>query len=36
LQDGAFGVPQILKDSDVWQRVELPGLAVQLQKLWFA
>jgi Uma2 family endonuclease len=36
LQDGVYAAPQILKDSDVWQPADMPGLAVELQKLWFA
>jgi Uma2 family endonuclease len=36
LQNGTYAAPQVLKDNDVWQPAELPGLTVELQKLWFA
>lgn len=35
LQDGAYGAPQILKDSDVWQPTELPDFVLPVEKLWF-
>ncbi len=36
LRNGVYAAPQVVKDSDVWQPAELPGLTVELQKLWFA
>ncbi len=28
--------PEILKDSDIWQPAELPGLRLELAQLWIA
>jgi Uma2 family endonuclease len=36
LQNGVYAAPQVFKDNDVWQPAELPGVTVELQKLWFA
>jgi Uma2 family endonuclease len=35
-RNGVYAAPQVFKDNDVWQPAELPGLTVELQKLWFA
>jgi Uma2 family endonuclease len=35
LQDGDYGEPEVLRDNDVWQPAELPGLRVELSRLWF-
>lgn len=29
-----YGAPEILKENEVWQPAELPGLRLELQKLW--
>lgn len=34
LEDQKYGAPEILKDSDIWQPAELPGLRLELTQLW--
>ena len=35
LQNGAYSPPEVLRNDDVWQPAELPGLRVELARLWF-
>ena len=35
LQDGKYSKPEILQSDGVWQPAELPGLKIELAKLWF-
>ena len=35
LHSGAYGSPEVWRDNDVWQPAELPGLRVELARLWF-
>lgn len=35
LQDGKYSAPQILKSGEVWQPDEMPGLKLEVEKLWF-
>ncbi len=34
LENEKYGAPEILKENDIWQPAELPGLALELSKLW--
>lgn len=34
LAESAYGAPETLRDSDVWAPSELPGLRVELARLW--
>jgi Uma2 family endonuclease len=34
LHDGAYGEPQVLKENDVWQPQNLPGLRLEVARLW--
>jgi len=34
LQNDKYGAPEILKESEIWQPAELPGLSLELAKLW--
>lgn len=34
LENGAYGAPEVLSDSDVWQPAEQPGLRLELARLW--
>lgn len=34
LENDKYGSPEILKDSDIWQPAELPGLRLELAQLW--
>lgn len=34
LENEKYGPPETLKDSEVWQPAELPGLQLELAKLW--
>jgi Uma2 family endonuclease len=34
LQDDTYGAPEVLRENDVWQPDELPGLRVELARLW--
>ena len=34
LNGNRFGAPETLRERDVWKPVELPGLELQLEKLW--
>ena len=35
LEGAGYGTPEILNRNDVWRPAELPGLQVELSKLWF-
>jgi Uma2 family endonuclease len=35
LQDGKYGKPEILQGDAIWQPDELPGLKLEVAKLWF-
>ena len=35
LKDGKYGKPEILQGEAVWQPAELPGLKIELARLWF-
>lgn len=34
LDKGTYGEPEVLRDKDVWQPSELPGLRLELARLW--
>lgn len=34
LENEKYGAPETLKDDQIWQPAELPGLALELAKLW--
>ncbi len=34
LNGNRYGAPETLRESDVWKPAELPGLELQLEKLW--
>jgi len=34
LENERYGAPEILKENEIWQPTELPGLQLELQKLW--
>ncbi len=34
LENQKYGAPETLKDDEIWQPLELPGLRLELQKLW--
>lgn len=34
LQNGAYNEPQVLGETDVWQPQELPGLRLEVARLW--
>jgi Uma2 family endonuclease len=34
LENDKYGAPETLKDAEIWQPTELPGLALQLSQLW--
>jgi Uma2 family endonuclease len=34
LEDQKYGAPEALRDNDVWQPAELPGLRLELSQLW--
>lgn len=34
LENDAYGAPDVLSGSDVWQPAELPGLRLELARLW--
>lgn len=35
LQNGIYGEPQLLSENEVWQPQELPGLRLEVARLWF-